>query len=78
MTRVRCYAGASYPERPLAFEWEGRWIKVAEITRQTRTPKGLQFAVVTEEGQQYRLSWTEQTDEWQLDTPQSVPFLEVS
>jgi hypothetical protein len=31
MTRVRCYAGSTYPERPEAFEWEGAEKQVARI-----------------------------------------------
>jgi hypothetical protein len=64
MSGVRCYAGTSYPERPVAFEWEGRWLEVAELLRQARTPRGLVFDVSAEDGQRYRLEWTRAADEW--------------
>jgi hypothetical protein len=64
MAEVRCYAGAGYPERPVAFEWEGRWQEVVELLRQARTPEGLLFDVLAEDGRRYRLAWDARTDEW--------------
>jgi hypothetical protein len=64
MANVRCYAGASYPERPVAFEWEGQWLEVAELIRQARVPEGLLFEVLAEDGRKYRLDWDPRNDEW--------------
>ncbi len=64
MTRVRCYAGMSYPERPAAFEWEGTWLKVAEVLWQARTPEGLVFDVLAEDRLRYRLEWIAANDTW--------------
>lgn len=64
MTRVRCYAGAGYPERPIAFEWEGRWLDVVEVLWQARTPEGLVFDVQAGQGARFRLVWDERSDEW--------------
>jgi hypothetical protein len=64
MTRVRCYAGASYPERPVAFEWEDRWVDVAEVLWSARTPEGLVFDVQTNDRRQYRLKWNQVTEKW--------------
>jgi hypothetical protein len=64
MVKVRCYAGAAYPERPVAFEWEGRWQQVVEVRRQVRTPEGLLFDVLAEDGRGVRLAWDAETDEW--------------
>jgi len=66
MANVRCYAGASYPERPVAFEWQGGWLEVAELLRQARTPEGLEFDVLAEGGRRYRLAWHAETDEWDI------------
>lgn len=64
MTRVRCYAGTHSPERPVAFEWEGAWLNVAEVVRQARTPETLVFWVLAENDVCYRLSWQVAADEW--------------
>ena len=64
MARVRCYAGASYPERPVAFEWVGRWLDVAEVLWSARTLEGMTFDIVTGDGQKYRLEWREAGDFW--------------
>jgi hypothetical protein len=66
MANVRCYAGASYPERPVAFEWKGRWLEVVEILRQAHTPEGLVFDVLAGDGCKYRLAWNAETDEWAI------------
>ena len=67
MANVRSYAGVSYPERPVAFEWEGRWLEVAELLRQARTPEGLVFDVLAADGQGYRLNWVEASDRWSVN-----------
>ncbi len=67
MTHVRCYAGASYPERPTAFEWEGHWLDVAELLRQARTPEGLLFDVRAGDHRRYRLKWAEASDNWSVE-----------
>lgn len=67
MKRVRCYAGVSYPERPLAFEWEGSWLEVSKVLWQERTPVGLLFRVLAEDGRRYCLQWEEVRDEWTVE-----------
>jgi hypothetical protein len=64
MVNVRCYAGAAYPERPVAFEWEGRWQEVVDLLGQARTPVGMVFDVLAKDGGAYRLAWDAGTDEW--------------
>lgn len=66
MSRVQCYAGASYPERPTAFEQEGRWLEVIEVRRRVRTPQGLFFDVLASDQRLYRLTWREIADEWDV------------
>jgi hypothetical protein len=69
---VECYAGSTYPERPRAFEVNGRRYVVAEVERQWRTPKGIAFRVRTEEGRyflslegrRFVLFYDEAADQW--------------
>ena len=67
MSRVHCYAGASYPVRPVAFEWEGRWLDVTRVIAQARTLFGLVFDVLAEDGRRYRPKWIESHDRWSVD-----------
>ncbi len=64
LTEVRCYAGTRYPERPIAFRLEGRWLNIARVEQQAHTPEGLWFDVMTEQGERYRLTWIERWDMW--------------
>ncbi len=64
LTEVRCYAGTRYPERPLAFKYEGHWRTVAEVVRQAHMPHEITFWVKTEDGLYYELAWLLATDTW--------------
>ncbi len=68
---VECYAGARYPERPLAFHWQGERLTVAEVERQWRTPTELVFHVRTIDGRRFALTYREAgepgTEEWRIE-----------
>ena len=67
---VECYAGHHYPERPLAFRWEGERVTVAEVERSWRTPAGPVFRARAADGRCFTLSYHEATDAWDI---QPVP-----
>jgi len=46
--RVEAYAGASYPEHPLAVWLDGQRLEVLRVIRQWRTPDALHFLVEVE------------------------------
>ena len=46
--RVEAYAGASYPEHPLAVWWDEQRLAVLRTLRQWRTPDALYFLVEVE------------------------------
>ena len=57
---VECYAGHRYPERPLAFMWQGERLAVTQVERQWRTPTGLSFLVrAAGDGGRFVLTYTE-------------------
>jgi hypothetical protein len=66
MARVRCYAGTSYPERPVAFEWEGRWLDVAKVLWSARTPTGSVFDVQANGERKFWLEWEQARDSWKV------------
>jgi hypothetical protein len=70
-TRVECYAGARYPERPRAFLYEGDWLEVAQVEGQERTPRELRFRVRLSDGRRFLLLYDEIRDAWQV-RPQGV------
>jgi hypothetical protein len=63
---VECTAGARYPDRPLAFVWEGERLVVSAVEREWRTPDGLVFRVDTAGGRQFTLTYDEARDAWHV------------
>ncbi len=63
---VECYAGATYPERPRAFEVGGQRHEVAAVERQWRTPEGVAFRVRTGTGQAFTLFYHSADDSWSV------------
>ncbi len=48
----------------MAFEWEGRWLAVMEVLRQSRRPTGFSFDVRAADGGRYCLEWQEALEDW--------------
>lgn len=63
-TQVACYSGHTYPQRPLAFEWEGRRREVASMEAEWRTPEGKGFRVTTAAGMPFELFYRAAQDDW--------------
>jgi hypothetical protein len=64
--RVECYSGSEYPERPVAFYWQGqRWV-VKQVLSKAYTPEGSSFRVLIENGQEFILSYNQQLDSWKI------------
>lgn len=63
---VECYAGATYPERPRAFEVGEQRYEIAAVERQWRTPEGVAFRVRTGAGQVFTLFYHPANDYWSL------------
>ncbi len=71
-TKVECYAGRHYPDRPLAFQWEGRRLEVEEVEQQWRaqeaaygSPIFYHYRVRTTEGR-FHLVYDSKNDDWQI------------
>ncbi len=64
--RVECYAGQTYPERPMAFWWQGRRLVVVGILSEARLPEGRRFIVETTGERVFELTYLMVRDEWQV------------
>ncbi len=69
---VECYAGRNYPDRPVAFQWEGRRLEVEGVERQWRTqgvsydsPLLYHYQVRTAEGR-FHLVYDSAKDRWDI------------
>jgi len=63
-TRVECYAGASYPERPRAFTWQGERLTVEAVLSGWYEPRGPGFRVRASDGSVFLLQYTSGEDAW--------------
>jgi hypothetical protein len=65
---VECRSESSYPEKPVAFIWEGIRHDVEAILSRSRNPRGISFRVRTTDGLVFELEYGNATDAW-LITP---------
>jgi hypothetical protein len=65
-TQVECYAGQTYPERPLAFWWQGQRLAVSAVRREARLPEGRRFLVESGDERIFELTYLAERDEWQV------------
>lgn len=69
---VECYAGRHYPDRPVAFRWEGKRVEVEEVERQWRSQEAgydspilYHYQVRTAEGR-FHLVYDSEEDVWEI------------
>jgi hypothetical protein len=69
---VECHAGRHYPDRPLAFQWQGERLEVEEVERQWRSqqearssPILYHYLVRTTEGR-FHLTYDSDADMWEI------------
>jgi hypothetical protein len=62
--RVECYAGYAYPQRPLAFWWQGQRLEVITVRSEARLPDGKRFLVETTNEQVFEINYNEIRDTW--------------
>ncbi len=70
--KVECHAGRHYPDRPLAFQWQGRRLEVEEVEQQWRAQEAAygcpilyHYRVRTAEGR-FHLIYDSNDDDWQV------------
>jgi len=66
MDVVECHSGFAYADKPVAFIWQGQRLLIVEILAQGRTPQARWFRVITMDQQVFDLSYSEETDAWQI------------
>ena len=63
-TRVECYAGYDYPQKPVAVWWQGWRLAVAVVRSEARLPDGKRFVVETEGEQVFEINYNQIDDTW--------------
>ncbi len=67
VSSVECHAGYAYPERPIAFLWQGERLEVDRVEAEWRTPDGKHFRVRTRDGRRFTLFYREFVSEWEIN-----------
>jgi hypothetical protein len=65
-TRVECYSGTRYAERPLSFSLSDRIYTVKVVEKSWRRPSSLHFRVRTEDDEIFELAYNTTTDDWKV------------
>ena len=65
---VECYSGARYGERPTALVSEQTRLVISEVLKSWRSPTGIVFQVLTEDGQSFELISEENSARWSVET----------
>ena len=61
---MECYSGSEYPERPVAFWWQGQRLVVSAVRSQARLPDGKRFLVETAGEQVFEINYNQPDDTW--------------
>lgn len=73
-TRVECYSGATYAERPTALWWEDQRLEVEAVESRWRSPNARTFHVRTVGGRRFEVHFDEQLDSWQVHPLEPAPI----
>jgi hypothetical protein len=65
-SKVTCFSGHTYAQRPRAFSWQGEEFEVSAVVSEAHTPQGKNFVVKTTSGELFNLDYTIDTNHWQV------------
>jgi hypothetical protein len=63
---VKCHSGYAFAERPIAFEWQGKFLEIETILAEWQTPEGKHFRVSTTDEQIFELVYEFVRDAWEV------------
>lgn len=66
-SKVSCYSGYTYAQRPLAFIWLGDLKHVNAVLQEWHTVDGKRFWVSTAGGEVFTLKYDSGSDLWQVN-----------
>jgi hypothetical protein len=66
---VECHSGFTYADRPVALTWEDQRLEITRILAEWRTPGIKHFRVRTSDDREFKLAYSQTTDEWQIEQP---------
>jgi len=63
---VECRSDWAYPQRPLAFTWQGRRVAVEQVLAESHTPDHRRFIVRTAQLGSFELIYDLNLDQWMI------------
>jgi hypothetical protein len=67
-TKVECYSGMEYAERPLKFLWQEEWREIRRIVAERRTEHGKEFDILDERNEMFQLIYDFGSEGWTVLT----------
>jgi hypothetical protein len=64
---VECHSDYAYAVRPVALTWQGRRLEVDAVLAEWRNPDEKCFRVRTKDGRDFRLSYREIDQVWNIE-----------
>ena len=64
---VECYSGSTYAERPIALQWDGMRVEIADVEERWRIPGELCFRVRALDGRRFALYYDELNIDWKIN-----------
>jgi len=63
--KVECHSGYTYPERPVAVQFNDERSDILEVISEWRTPRGKHFLVRLSDKREIELVFDEESNDWQ-------------
>jgi len=63
---VECRSDGDYAGRPIRIQWQGKFLVVAEVLANWRTPQGKHYRVITRDNRAFDCQYSEVDDRWDI------------
>jgi hypothetical protein len=64
--KVRCYSSYTYAQKPVSFDWQGRYYEVENIEKEWRRPRERWFLINARDNKYHEFCYNEMQDDWSI------------
>jgi hypothetical protein len=62
--KVHCYSSYTYAQKPVSFDWQGKYYEVENIQKEWLEPGERWFSIKTRDKKHHKLCYNDIQDEW--------------